>query len=92
MLKSLRRLHDERGQSIVTIGLMSIFIMVILGIVADTGFVWMQRRNLQNSADAAALAAAQQLPEAGTAGGPADLVARDYADKNVTNLASKTVT
>lgn len=79
MLRKLRLLNDERGQSIVTIGLMSIFILGILGVVADTGFTWLQRRNLQNSADAAALAAAQKLPQ-DQAG--ANTLATDYVTKN----------
>ena len=62
MLSKLRGLNNERGQAIVTIALMSVFILAILGVVADTGYVWLQRRNLQNAADAAALAAAQKLP------------------------------
>ena len=55
----------------------------LLGIVADTGFVWIQRRNLQNSADAAALAAAQNLPENRST---AETVARDFAKKNISGL------
>ena len=92
MLKITRGLHREDGQSIVTVALMSMFILAILGVAADTGYVWLQRRNLQNSADAAALAGAQELPGPATTGGPADLAARDYAARNLTNLASTTVT
>ena len=79
MLRKLRLLNDERGQSIVTIGLMSIFILGILGVVADTGFTWLQRRNLQNSADAAALAAAQALPDDESG---ANTLAQSYVTKN----------
>ena len=56
MLKFMRKLHGAHGQSIATVGLMSVFLLAILGMAADTGYVWLQRRNLQNSADAAALA------------------------------------
>ena len=79
MLKTLRRLNDERGQSIVMIGLMSMFILGLLGIVADTGFTWIQRRNLQNAADSAALAAAQKLPDDQAA---ATTLATDYVAQN----------
>jgi len=60
--------EEQTGQVLVMVGLM---IMVLIGFVAlatDTGFVWMNRRSLQNSVDAAALAGVQHLPEdAGTA-------------------------
>ena len=79
MLKLISKLHSERGQSIVTIGLMSVFILGLLGVVADTGFVWMQKRSLQNAADAAALAAAQKLP--GDQSGATDL-ANQYVVAN----------
>lgn len=45
--------------------MVSIMFMLLIGVVAiatDTGLIWMNRRSLQNSADAAALAGAQQLP------------------------------
>lgn len=89
MLKLIRSLHRESGQSIVTIALMSMFLLAIVGLAADTGFVWMQRRNLQNAADAAALAAAQELPGPDAA---AEAKAVEFAEKNVTDLASTTVT
>ena len=58
-----RGAKNERGQALVTVALMSVFLLAIMAVAADIGFVWLQRRNLQNAADAAALAGAQQLPE-----------------------------
>ena len=79
MLKFMRKLHGAHGQSIATVGLMSVFILAILGMAADTGYVWLQRRNLQNAADSAALAAAQKLP--GDQAG-ASTLANNYVAKN----------
>jgi len=84
-----RRTGLEEGQTIPTVALMMLFILAIVTVVADTGFVWMQRRNLQNSADAAALAAAQQLPSTDA---DAEAKAVEYANKNVPALKSTTVT
>jgi Flp pilus assembly protein TadG len=64
----IRARSQEQGQALIMV---SIMIMVLIGFVAiatDTGFIWMNRRSLQNAADAGALAGVQQLPEdAGTA-------------------------
>jgi hypothetical protein len=49
--------------------MVSLMIMVLIGFVAlatDTGMIWMNRRSLQNSVDAAALAGVQHLPEEAT--------------------------
>jgi hypothetical protein len=63
-LRSVRTLNGRvrDGQALVMVSLM---IFVLLGFVAlatDTGFIWMNRRSLQNAADAGALAGVQQLP------------------------------
>jgi hypothetical protein len=71
------RLNAEQpGQALIMV---SIMFMVLIGFVAlatDTGMIWMNRRSLQNAADAAALAGVQQLPEDS---GTATSVACDYA-------------
>jgi hypothetical protein len=71
------RLNAEQpGQALIMV---SIMFMVLIGFVAlatDTGMIWMNRRSLQNAADAAALAGVQQLPEDS---GTAMSVACDYA-------------
>ena len=54
--------RDERGAVLV---IMSLLLVVLLGIAAlavDLGYAYEQRRHVQNSADAAALGAAQDLP------------------------------
>ena len=71
------RLNTEQpGQALIMV---SIMFMVLIGFVAlatDSGMIWMNRRSLQNAADAAALAGVQQLPEDT---GTAMSVACDYA-------------
>ncbi len=74
---------SEHGQVAVMVAVGVLFMMGMLAIVGDASFVWMQRRNLQNSADAAALAAAQNLPENRST---AETVARDYAKANISGI------
>ncbi len=78
-----RSTAGERGQMIVTVALLSVFLMILLAIVVETAFIYIQRRNLQNAADAAALAGAQRLPD-DPGGAIAD--AKAWAAKNVEGL------
>jgi Putative Flp pilus-assembly TadE/G-like/von Willebrand factor type A domain len=74
-LTGSRQARAESGQVIV---LVAVALAVLLGMAAltiDVGFAYYAQRSLQASADAAALAAAQELP----VGGNADAVARRYA-------------
>jgi hypothetical protein len=76
-----RRLNDEHpGQALIMVSLMIFVLIGFAALATDTGMIWMNRRALQNSVDAAALAGVQELPEdAGLAIG----VGCDYAtDKN----------
>lgn len=62
MKRMARRLHaDERGQVLVSVALLMLGLVAIAGLVADGGMLFAQRRDLQNVADAAALAGAMQL-------------------------------
>jgi Putative Flp pilus-assembly TadE/G-like len=70
---------NERGQAIV---LMVLSLVVLIGMAAlaiDVGSWYRTKRRLQGTADAAALAGAQQLPKSP---GAARTMAMDYADKN----------
>lgn len=63
----LRFLRDEGGQTLVLIALFVAFAFIGLTALAiDGGFVYLNRRDLQNKADAACLAAAQELALGGT--------------------------
>ncbi len=84
------RVHREESQSIVTLALMSLFILAILAVVVETSAVYIQRRNLQNAADAAALAGAQELNGLAAGEAPAIAAAEAYADDNVSDLLGVT--
>jgi hypothetical protein len=88
--RHLSRVHREESQSIVTLALMSLFILAILAVVVESSAVYIQRRNLQNAADAAALAGAQELNGYDTGEAPAIAAAQAYADENLPNLLGVT--
>ena len=91
---------DEEGATAITVALMLLVVFGIGALVLDAGNLFWERRQLQNAADAAALAAAQDyaLGMANTA----EQTARTYASVNNTrgafveeyehDLAAKTVT
>jgi Flp pilus assembly protein TadG len=64
MTKLVRRLHnDQSGQIIVLVAILMIGLVAVVGLVTDGGLVFSQRRDLQNVADAAALAGAMQIDQ-----------------------------
>jgi len=77
--------RNESGQALV---LMCVFILSLLGLAAvvlDVGSWYRAKRQLQSTADAAALAGAQALPDnPGNASG----LAASYATKNASDLAT----
>ncbi len=75
--------RDESGQMVALWAIGVMFLFAILAISVETGFMYMERRNLQNAADAAALAGAQQLP-GDTAGAMTAAISR--AQANVSGL------
>ncbi len=84
------RVQREESQSIVTLALMSLFILAILAVVVETSAVYIQRRNLQNAADAAALAGAQELNGLAAGEAPAIAAAEAYAEENLSDLLGVT--
>jgi hypothetical protein len=66
---------SERGAVLVWFALLLPVLLAFAAFVVDVGQAFMLKRHLQASADAAALAAAQDLPNSGTA----DTVAHDYS-------------
>lgn len=85
----MRRLREERGQ---TLAMSVLFITVLLGmaaLVVDVGAWFRESRRLQAVVDAAALAGAQALPDDPAA---AIVLARDYALKNGGDVAPEDVT
>ena len=69
---------DEQGLTLILVALLFPLLLVFMGIVIDGGMALSTRRELQNAADAASLAAAQDLPNASLA----TAVAQDYAEGN----------
>ena len=62
-----RRRAGERGQSTLLVAIMLIVFLGITGLVIDVARLYVAQRQLQTAADAAALAAAQDLPNGTTA-------------------------
>jgi len=56
-------LKDERGAVMILVALLIVFVLIgMAALSVDVGYLYLQRRHLQNTADAAALAAAWELP------------------------------
>ena len=62
-MTSMRRLGEEHGQVMVFAAILMTGLVSVVGLVTDGGIVFSQRRDLQNAADAAALAGAMQIDE-----------------------------
>jgi hypothetical protein len=71
-----RRQH-ESGQAIVVFAIFLVVLLCFLGVVIDGGMYYVERRDMQGAADAAALAAIREMP-----GNPAGAAARaeEYAE------------
>src|SRR5579884_947673 len=89
----LLRPNDERGQVVV---LLAVTLTVLLGssaLVIDVGRAYITKRHLQASADAAALAGAQALPDAAAAVAVAQSYSGATGDRNdASNLPAVSVT
>jgi putative Flp pilus-assembly TadE/G-like protein len=80
--------NNERGQAIVLMTLSLVVIMGMAALVLDVGNWFHTQRRLQGTADAAALAGAQDLPN-DTAG--AQTTALSYANQNGGDVASANI-
>jgi len=81
--------RDERGQAIVLMTLSLVVIMGMAALVLDVGNWYHTKRRLQGTADAAALAGAQLLPNDPSG---AQSQALTYADKNGGDVAGANIT
>lgn len=70
-----QRAPDETGQVVVLFAICLVVLLGFAALVLDVGFAYYADRSLQASADAAALAGAQELPDAATA----TTLAREYS-------------
>jgi Flp pilus assembly protein TadG len=80
--------RNERGQSLVITVVVLVSLLGMAALVLDVGSWYRAKRNLQGTADAAALAGAQALPDAP---GSATGLANQYATTNAPDLATKDV-
>ena len=69
------RPQQERGQVIVLVVVMLVVLLGFAALVIDVGYAYYAHRQLQASADAAALAGAQELPDPARA----EQIAREYS-------------
>jgi Flp pilus assembly protein TadG len=75
-----RRGRATPGQALIWFALTITLLIMCVAIVTDTGQIWINRRYLQNAADAAALAGVQQLPN--DAGGARSIACNYATTKN----------
>lgn len=80
--------HDDEGAVIIWVAIMMVVLFGVGALVIDIGALYVERRQLQNGADAAALAVAQDCAEGecGADGGSA--LAQTYANLNANDDVS----
>lgn len=86
----MERLHKEtRGAISVTVALLLVMLLAAAAIAIDVGAMYAERAELQNGADAAALAIAQSCAEGNC--GTTSLTAQHYADRNAKDSAADAI-
>lgn len=85
----MTRARGQAGQTVVMLVLFLFVIVGLVGAVLDVGAWFRADRETQSTADAAALAGAQELPEDS---GAASSTAVEYADKNGATIAPSDIT
>ena len=76
MARFWKFLRVEKGQALMLVAISMVVLIGFTAFATDVGYLHLQKRNLQNAADAAALAAAWELP------GDVSNKAKEYAEKN----------
>lgn len=79
---------NEDGQVLVLFALLMVVLMGFAALVIDVGMMHLTKSNMQNAADAAALAGAQDLPSVSTA----ISTAKNFAESNGAEKSNTTVT
>ncbi len=88
MIRLAKKLQkNEDGQSLVLAALVMVVLLGFSALVIDVGMIHMTKSQLQNAADAAALAGAQDLPTKNAA----ISTAKDFAELNGVEKANTTV-
>ena len=76
------RLRNRDGQALIVAAIVFPLVLLFLAFVVDVAHAFVDQRHLQNAADAAALAAAQEVPTAGCTTNPGiclDGVVKSYS-------------
>lgn len=74
MKRPIKTIRDQQGQVAIIVAIVIGLLIVVVGLVVDLGYLYTRKTELQNAADAAALAGAKELN--GTPGGIDDAVER----------------
>ncbi|SDL41046.1 pilus assembly protein TadG-related protein [Tessaracoccus oleiagri] len=82
----MRRMKDDRGVTAVFTAIVIVMLMGLTALAVDVGALWWDKKELQNGADAAALALAQSCA-AGGCEADENAMAEQYADNNKTDSA-----
>ncbi len=88
MISKIKLLKNESGQAMVLVSLMCVVLFGFTAVAIDWGRVAIEKNQLQNTADAAALAGAQDLPSTATA----ENTAISYAEDNGVQSSETTAT
>ncbi|MCU1440626.1 MAG: hypothetical protein JWP85_1623 [Rhodoglobus sp.] len=87
MRRIVKRLRGERGAVAVLVGILLVPLTGFVAIAVDVGAVYAERAQLQNGADAAALAIAQECAEDGVCSASGALAA-SFSDANANDAAA----
>lgn len=91
MNRPIGSFRQQRGQVAVIMAIVIVLLIMMIGLVVDLGYLYTRKTELQNAADAAALAGAKELN--GTAAGINNAydMARDLANDNNVNFGGEPV-
>lgn len=84
----MQRLRDDRGAVAVLTALLLVPLMVCAALVVDIGASYVQRRQLQNAADASALAIAQDCGKGNCSAGNNQTTANSFTSANAPGRAA----
>lgn len=79
IVKRFWRIKDQQGTALVLVALGMVVLLGSAALAADGGYLYLQRQQMSNAVDAAALAGGQELPDDEDA---AEAAAYNYADLN----------
>jgi len=87
-----RATRADRGQALAILGMFMIVLTALVGLGVDGGSLYLNRRGMQNAADAAALAGARVLAAGDNSGADIRAAIETYAGKNYVTTPAQNVT